>query len=933
MKRRLPLELLLAITMGMALAPLASRAAAPSFEAVADSLRIESDRWLVQLDARKGALQRIVDRSTGETLLRGDADLWAIQRLKEPDIVASECDFRHEWNPENRRLRLDFDGADAAVQIVCECEELGPSWRAEVCMKRGTMIGWRFPNAVKFDASRLNQFIFPENLGLAFSRSFFQAGGAGLGRHALGPAGLMAVAGDRCQMRPVDDPPVAVRTGKDAQEWLPHWYVDELPRWRVSANRCPAGENQDLSLVETDHGCWLSGYRLGGWGWLFRVGGWPDDKNSRPVIASLVATLARLYRTAPENGAEVAVPAELAGKPPSQREQPPVRIGLILSPPTGRPGSQIQPDPSDIVAELGRKQRVADAGMTVVPLRQAAEIRRALAEPDRWFALVNTTAEGFPAESAEQAESMLQAIREYVRNGGIWWEAGGGYPFHHATVPQTDVRFETANRDFCDFAAIDSEAGRWAILGVQHPNDIYTPARAEIAAEGEADRRMGRYGHTFVAFARPEKPVQLPLQLMVLGKPHRECLAEYAARNQFVRGLADKASPEMVEKLKRAILLKVTTNDLRASAGIARELPQPVLFHVADYLHGGFDKQYPDHLPPRPEVGSAEDFAGLVQACREEGHLFMPYTNPTWWCVNPKGPTFERQGDACLSRDWEGKIYPERYGLPTTQGYTVCAWHGDVRAANDVIRKQFTEQYPVAVLFQDQVGARGTVWDTNPAAPHPGAYLEGIHRIARVDSQSVPLGTEDGQDRLINWETMFCGLSWPWLPNGPGRSRILYEDLWPRGSWRIEPLALFLAHDKVLFYHHDLGGFVRDRLDLSITLVMGYGLSWSTRTAAPDAKERDWIERLCRIQATVGPRCAGRALDGFEYLAPAVICSRWGDLEIVANLAGEPWRVDAETTLAPEGFLARSPDLEAGILIEPGRPDLPGVERWTVREK
>ena len=44
----------------------------------------------------------------------------------------------------------------------------------------------------------------------------------------------------------------------------------------------------------------------------------------------------------------------------------------------------------------------------------------------------------------------------------------------------------------------------------------------------------------------------------------------------------------------------------------------------------------------------------------------MPYTNPTWWCVNPKGPTFEKQGDAPLSRDFEGNVYPESYGESTT---------------------------------------------------------------------------------------------------------------------------------------------------------------------------------------------------------------------------------------------------------------------------
>jgi hypothetical protein len=372
---------------------------------------------------------------------------------------------------------------------------------------------------------------------------------------------------------------------------------------------------------------------------------------------------------------------------------------------------------------------------------------------------------------------------------------------------------------------------------------------------------------------------------------------------------------------------------LSQSTRVAEQLPFPVLFHIADYLHGGFDRQYPDHLPPHPEVGTPDDLSQLINACRAAGHLFMPYTNPTWWCVNPKGPTFEKQGDAPLARDLDGNIYPERYGLPTTQGYTICAWHPAVRAANDLIRQQFTRQYPVDILFQDQVGARAPKWDTNPASPHPGAYLEGIHRIARTDSAIVPLGTEDGHDRLINWEVIFSGLSWPWLPNRPSRARVLYEDLWPQASWRIEPLALFLAHDKVLFYHHDLGGFVRNRRDLSITLVMGYGLSWWTHTQIPSPSESDWIERLCRLQTAIGPRCAGRPLDQFDYLAPQVIRSRWGDLQIVANLTSQPWKIDDRTVLAPEGFLARSPDLDAGIFTQHDGLDLGSAGTWLIREK
>jgi len=419
------------------------------------------------------------------------------------------------------------------------------------------------------------------------------------------------------------------------------------------------------------------------------------------------------------------------------------------------------------------------------------------------------------------------------------------------------------------------------------------------------------------------------------GRAPRDALRRYAADNPSVRRIEEKAEPKLVETLRRCILLKLTKPRLTDLAQVARGLPFPVLFHTTEHLHGGFDRQYLDHLPPRPDVGTPEDLNALIRTCREHGHLFMPYTNPTWWCVNPRGSTFERVGEAPLSVGLDGRHMPESYGDPVgVQGYTVCAWHPAMRAANDVIREQFTREHPVDILFQDQVGARGHRWDFNPAAPHPGAYLEGVHRIAKTDSRYVPLATEDGHDRLIDCELAFCGLSFPWLPNRRGvRDRELYWESWLSDAWRFEPLALWLAHDRVFFFHHNLGGSVRDRLDLSISLVMGYGLSWWMRAGGPPHAERDWIDRLCRVQQAVGPRCAGRPLDFFDHRSPLEVRSRWGDLDIVANLGPRPLDLDDGTRIAPEGFLARSPDLEASIFCRTsdGLEDPRGF--WRIRER
>ncbi|MFR6033877.1 MAG: hypothetical protein ACLUKN_12285 [Bacilli bacterium] len=36
---------------------------------------------------------------------------------------------------------------------------------------------------------------------------------------------------------------------------------------------------------------------------------------------------------------------------------------------------------------------------------------------------------------------------------------------------------------------------------------------------------------------------------------------------------------------------------------ISDQLPSPCIVHTSSYLKGGFDKEYPDHVPPRESLG------------------------------------------------------------------------------------------------------------------------------------------------------------------------------------------------------------------------------------------------------------------------------------------------------------------------------------------
>ena len=87
-----------------------------------------------------------------------------------------------------------------------------------------------------------------------------------------------------------------------------------------------------------------------------------------------------------------------------------------------------------------------------------------------------------------------------------------------------------------------------------------------------------------------------------------------------------------------------------------------------------------------------------------------------------------------------------------------------MQAANRKTVRQFTDEYPVDVLFQDQCGARGWQYDTNPASPTPYAYTDGLVSMVAEDSRTKPLSTESGWDRVVNYESQLCGMTWSIVP-------------------------------------------------------------------------------------------------------------------------------------------------------------------------
>jgi len=899
-----------------------------SFERVDGMLLLRGGTYEIGFDERTGAIAfvKVHDgarrKSTCATSKGGS--LWVLQMrdgtmLRSSDFANQRIGrVRHERLSQGLRMTFEADAATVRVDIIASDNHVDFTVRVANPTKDVLAIG--MPASLTFSPAIIKRVIFPSELGIALKRGFFepQHEPTGWQTHSIGPRGLQRIANVSCVMRPDDDAPVNVTVTERGHKLLGDALVREWQSRKRIVNR-PPQQKPDLEFITSEHGAFLAGHRIGN-GLLFRFGGRIRSDDGMHVIRSVEHITAILKRD-PKLAASAQIDAT--------RSQI-ILLVLRNGPPAG--------GWTEIRIDAWKRAFASSAWLRSVGLKFAvAETVEQMLEALRGgkaFAIVNPYGEWFPV-GTERWEAVADTIRKFISDGGVWFETGG-YSFFYALIPRQfyaiQCRYPPA---FSDFVHIESVHGAVSIFGIQGERDerhIFVPAEWKA----RADKRGGYVERLWRTFVGRGETWQTPTVRMLIGRDVVSALREYACENGYVCGLAEKMRRDVLKRWKRSVLVKYTGGTFADQMRMLDELPVPTVVHLVDYLHGGFDKQYPDHLPPHPSKGTPQQFKALIQRARELGHLVMPYTNPTWWCDDPKGPTFIKHGNAPLLRRLDGKLQREQYGR--NWGWSICPWHPAVIEAADRICEQFTREYPVDILFQDQVGARGMQYDTNPASPTPYAYTQGIINLAKRAAKAIPVSTENGFDRLINTEAQFCGITWQLVPTkGAPPWRRLYRDWLSDDVWEFFPLAHFIAHDKVIFAHHDLGQFVTDRETLVWTLAIGYEMSYATSPFGlkmPHA--RNWLLYLDRIQKAIASRYIGAPLISFRYLkgsgSNGVLESVFRGVRIIANLTNEPF-AHGNVVIAPMGFHAIADDAEAGIFtVYAGRKYEP-EDLWLICER
>ena len=788
---------------------------------------------------------------------------------------------------------------DLTVEVKVIKLKKGVELRPNVVSASRTLTEFSIPAKVQFPQKGFNRFISPtsgsDSVGIAFLPSFFatrsEESPAGWTPEMVGSGAYKAIYGSDLLMKPDQVKDTLLHATPEGSAILGEELAKQAEKVPTQVNRACAPGQSDIIVLDSDDGPFFSGSHLNGKGTLWRFGGLITPSSTAISLASVKAVLNGLL-------------LKKTGK-----------IGILLpvnGPVTGGWTTIPAATWRDLLKTVSKDRfHIITSSSAMVTALDVKE----------YAAILNPYGEWLPFTSKTKMKYVTDKIAGYVREGGDWFETGG-YSFYAGLIPNPHFRFDCAYPPaFSDFFHIDSTSGGISLYRVAPDTNaawaaakdhswLFMPGR--LACGGDKFGGWCERPYTPYSLA-PGEHILFPSVRIICGQDAYAALRLYCTENSFNRSLDIALTRPVLDKFKKSVLLNMNGTARQMVAAIDK-LPVPTLLHFANYLHGGFDKQLPTHLPPNAGFGTEEDMAELFTTTHAKGHLIMPYTNGSWWCDHPRGPAFESAGNAAISVREDGTLYYEKYGQ--NDGWTMCFWHNASKEANRDIIRQFTRKYPVDILFQDQWGARGSIPDKNLTSPEIWAYSEGLLSQVRENAAKVPLSTENGWDRIIKTHVQLSGLTWQIVPTEyPPEWRRLLRDIYPPETWRIFPMIQAEAHGQCSLILHDLGQFVTNRQVIAWTLGLGFNMSYAVNARELEQPARlEWLRWLDRLQKSICARWTGVPLKSFSHARPGVtndgvINTAYGDMRLVANLD-----TTAQNGLPPFGFRASAPGMLAGEL-------------------
>ena len=862
---------------------------------------VSGSNYAITINASNGSIKKIVSQGKDTTITTSEG-LWKIGFYDDKGSINStqaSCSSRIEKG----KLIFNFKHQDADVDVVITPKSNYCDFQANLKLKSGEMSEFELPTSLRFAPEAVKSVSVhtsaPRAIGLELNSNFYKKNIYPVfvydHKNVLGNRIYKSVFGE--DIKSVPNNSINLQLGKDADAWLSKSVQKTMLNKKFNACRLFSG-NVDVELAKSDDGVVVGAKKIGE-GLIFRVGSFGCDNNVRcDLLRSLLIKLSNKTRN---------------------------KIGIIKF-------YSIYPL-ADIRSDVSYLKKLFPD--RVVELNTPELLDSAL-KGDDFALIVNPYNELCPNIRGETPEVFVEDLKKYLSKGGNWFESGGFTFYKKAMLREYFSLRGSVPAVIADFTHMNLNGARIAYYSVQdiHGSSFENPFNSFTTSRylTGGDANGGFYSRPFTRYIKGGVDVdwKTPVVRLNFGKSLQASVDAFCKDNGVVKKYTEKVDSVFAKRFAEAVMITMWDSTLADMKKSVEFVPPNNLLHPANYLLGGFDKQYPDHFPPRASFSTAEEYKAFIAETRKAGHLFMPYTNYSWWCDKPKGPTFAEAGNAALSVKRDGSLYHEVYA--SNEGYTVSLWHPDARKANQKLRKQLVDEYPCDVIFQDQMGARSSVLDFNKAVPNPNRYMDGFIYSLREDVKAKPLSTEDGWWGIANEELQFCGMSF-----GIDKSENIVK--WASYVWEDFPPAVVnitnlvgaMFHDKLSLAHHDLVWGVRSDRQMSLALGIGYTLSISF-IHQWTKNNNFWKEILKwndKMQKAVVAKYIGKKMVKFQHAwanpnvsdGASYIRAQYGDVKVFSNLTEKPYKLNFASQkmavkISPMGFIAEANGTLAGNVVE-----------------